>query len=78
MEQACASGRPAFGRMSPPVVAYVPDSLTLTIGVRTSPGFAACPSNPPTPATVILPEPVGERVLLDGGRHPPAPPTPDY
>lgn len=77
-ERACASGQPAFGRMSPPVVIYTPDELILTAGVRPVGGAATCPSNPVTPATVILPEPLGDRVLLDGGRHPPAPPTPDY
>jgi hypothetical protein len=77
MEQACASGQPAFGRIAAPVAVYEPDTLTLTVGVR-GVGMATCPSNPPTPATVILPAPLGERVLLDGGRHPPAPPQPDY
>jgi hypothetical protein len=77
-ERACASGQPAFGRLSPPVVAYTSDALTLTVGVRPVGGGATCPSIPPTPATIILPEPLGARVLLDGGREPPAPPTADY
>jgi hypothetical protein len=74
----CAGGIPAYGRISPPVVAYGPDSLTMTVGVQPVSGGATCPSNPPTPATVILPEPLGDRDLLDGGREPPAPPTSEY
>jgi hypothetical protein len=76
-EQACASGQPAFGRISAPAVTYAPDALAVTVGVRPLSGGATCPSNPPTPVTVILPEPLGERALLDAGRHPPQPPTPD-
>lgn len=75
MEQACASGQPAFGRITAPQAVYTADTLTLTVSVHTVGG--TCPSNPPTPATVVLPQPLGERALLDGGRHPPAPPAPD-
>jgi hypothetical protein len=76
MEQACAGGEPAFGRVAPPVVEYTADSLIMTVGV-TPLGSATCPGHPPTPATVILPEPLGDRELLDGGSHPPEPPTRD-
>ena len=76
-ERECASGRPAFGRIAAPVVVYAPKSLTMVVSVRPLGGGQGCPSNPPTPATVILPEPLGDRTLLDGGRHPPAPPAGD-
>jgi hypothetical protein len=36
-------------------------------------GDAPCPANPVTAATVTLPGPLGDRVLLDGGTHPPSP-----
>lgn len=38
------------------------------------PGEQHCESNPATPYTVELDEPLGQRRLLDGGVQPPAPP----
>lgn len=75
-ERACASGSPTTGRMSPPVVVAAAESVTITIGVRPLGGVQTCPLPPGTPAIVTLPEPLGKRVLLDGGRVPPAPPSP--
>lgn len=79
-ERACSSGSPATGRMSAPVVEYTPETVTITIGVRpleVAPGAGlSCPMPPGTPAIVRLPQPLGERTLLDGGHEPPVPPSP--
>lgn len=79
-ERACSSGSPATGRMSAPVIEYTPETVTITIGVRplqVAPGTGlTCPMPPGTPAIVRLPEPLGERALLDGGQVPPVPPSP--
>jgi hypothetical protein len=37
------------------------------------PGAYGCPGTEPTPVTVQLAAPVGERALLDGGTLPPTP-----
>jgi hypothetical protein len=50
-------------------------TVTVTIGVRPLGGIQTCPLPPGTPAIVTLPEPLGNRALLDGGRVPPAPPS---
>ena len=77
-EGACSGGIPAFGRIVPPVVVYGTDTLTLTVGVRPVGGIATCPGNPPTPATVVLPRPLGDRVVYSGALFPPGPPgTPE-
>ncbi len=73
-ERACASGSFAVGRIVPPLVRYEPDTVTITLGVRTIGG--ACPSNPATPALLFLSEPLAERELLDGFHIPPAPAQP--
>ncbi len=79
-ERDCSSGAPATGRMSAPVVEYGQDSVTIAIGVRPiqlAPGMAvSCPLPPGTPASLVLAEPLGHRMLLDGGVLPPAPPSP--
>lgn len=71
MEQECASGRPAEGRIAEPIVEYDEDAITITVPVRRVGGFATCPGNPWTPYALELAEPVGERSLLDGGPWPP-------
>jgi hypothetical protein len=75
-EVACSSGRPTTGRMSPPAITLTEDSATIIIGVRPLEGFQDCPRPPGTPAIVVLPEQLGDRILLDGGHHPPAEPSP--
>jgi hypothetical protein len=77
-ERTCSSGLPTTGRMSAPDIEYTPETLTITIGVRPLGGPQACPGPPGTPATVRLVEPLGTRTLLDGGRVPPAPPSPAF
>jgi hypothetical protein len=75
-EQACSGGQPTTGRMSAPVVEFLKETVTITIGVRPIGGFQGCPLPPGTPAIVILPQRLGDRTLLDGGRMPPSEPSP--
>lgn len=70
-ERACASGSYATGRIGSPLVVYAADAVVITVGVRKVGG--TCPSNPSTPAVIVLNEPLGERQLLDGYHVPPAP-----
>jgi hypothetical protein len=71
MEHACASGRPADGRIADPIEEYGEDAITITVPVRGVAGAATCPGNPWTPFVLELDEPIGDRRLLDGGPWPP-------
>jgi hypothetical protein len=77
-ETTCSSGLPMTGRMSAPDIAYTPETVTITIGVRPLGRPQACPGPQGTPAIVGLAEPLGLRTLLDGGRVPAAPPSPAF
>lgn len=75
-ERACASGRSSADRIIGPDIQTSADAVVVTFRVRGLPGAQDCPGNPPTRVTVRLPEPLGDRRLLDGGREPPQePPT---
>lgn len=78
---ACSGGIPTTGRMSPVAVTFAPDTVTITIGVRSillpPGGVVGCPMPPGTPATVELPEPVGQREIIDGSVDPSGDPSPD-
>lgn len=75
-ERACASGRSSEDRIGGPDIQLSDDAVILSFGVVPLPGAQDCQGNPPTAVTVRLPEPLGDRRLLDGGREPPAePPT---
>jgi hypothetical protein len=74
-ERDCASGQSSEGRIVGPEVEWSNASVTVTFTVRSPAGeFHDCPSNPPTAVHVALEEPIGDRVLLDGGRTPPEQP----
>jgi hypothetical protein len=75
MERACASGRPADGRIVGPDVVGVNDLVLVTFAVRSLEGDQNCPSNPASRVTVDLGEPLGNRTLLDGGTLPPREPV---
>jgi len=77
-ETLCASGRPTTGRMSAPAISFGSTTVTIKIGVRPLGGVQACPGPTGTPAILILPEPLGARTLLDGGRTPVGPPSPGF
>jgi len=44
--------------------------VELVIGVEAPPGGQTCPSNPPTPFTIELDEPLGDRTLTDVAVYP--------
>lgn len=71
LEQGCASGQAATGRIADPIVEYGEVAITITVPVRAVTGLALCPGNPWTPFVLELDEPIGDRVLLDGGPWPP-------
>jgi hypothetical protein len=72
-ETACASGQPATGRVEEPLVIREPARVQVAMFVRPLDGPATCPSNPPTPYTLRLDGPLGDRTLADGGTMPPRP-----
>lgn len=75
-ERACNGGTLVFGRMSAPAIAYGAATVTVTMEVRGLAGLSTCPLGPGTPLAVQLREPLGDRILLDGGREPPSEPSP--
>ena len=75
VEQACASGEDAAGRVRVDVTT-TDDEIRLVVGVEPRGGDQNCPSNPPTPVTVDLDEPIAGRRVVDAGRYPPIEITP--
>ena len=70
-EMACNSGEDARGRILAPDITTSVQSVTVVMTVRPRGGGQECPSNPETPFLLMLPEPLGERSLLDGSEIPP-------
>ena len=70
-ELACNSGEDARGRVQEPAVTRSAESVTVIFTVVARPGGHECPSNPATPFRLMLPEPLGDRALLDGSSIPP-------
>lgn len=70
-ELACNSGQDAHGRIR--VLDLIPAVDTVTVILATVPrlGGHDCPGNPETAFTLELPEPLGDRMLLDGSEVPP-------
>lgn len=67
----CASGKPADGRVTLERLAQLEDRVELVIGVEAAPGDAqTCQASPPTPFTVELDEPLGDRNVLDVAVYP--------
>lgn len=75
-ESACASGEPATGRVEVVNVEMTAEEVRVVIGVEPNQGGQDCPSNPATPVTVDLPEPIGDRVVVDAAVYPPKRVTP--
>jgi hypothetical protein len=69
-EKDCATGQSSAGRIIGPDIEVSSEAIVVTFRVRRRSGVQACPGNPPTPVSVTLPEPLGDRRLLDGGREP--------
>jgi len=64
-EHACNSGQDAAGRIEIVRLDEKDDRIEVVLGVRPEGGAHTCPSNPPTPFTVTLVEPLGERTIVD-------------
>ncbi|GAB3163214.1 hypothetical protein GCM10027059_17290 [Myceligenerans halotolerans] len=70
-EMACASGKPADGRIEVDHLAQEEDRVEIVLGIRPPPGEGQdCPSNPPTPFTLELDAPLGDRPVVDIAVHP--------
>ena len=69
-ESACASGHPAAGRIIGPVVVPAADEVLVFFGVHPLPGNQDCQGNPSTRVPVDIGEPLGSRLLRDGGHLP--------
>jgi len=70
-EVECNSGEDARGRVREPAVIRSTESVTVIFTVVARLGGHDCQSNPPTPFRLVLPEPLGDRALLDGSSIPP-------
>ncbi len=69
-EQDCNSGRDAAGRIDLVSVDETSDAVRIVVGTRSVEGPATCPMNPPTPFTVELTAPLGDRTVYDDSRVP--------
>lgn len=69
-EGACASGQSAEGRIRVPVLEVTPEAVRVAIATVRREGGQDCQGNPNTPFTLELPEPLGERRLIDVGVYP--------
>lgn len=70
-EEACASGQSPEGRVLDPMIFSGKDAVLVTFLVRRRPGGQDCQANPKFPFEFTLPEPLGDRKLLDGSTIPP-------
>jgi hypothetical protein len=70
-EVACAGGDTPAGRVLAPTIRYERDRIVITVAIRTLPGTQSCIGNAPFPVVIDLVEPIGDRLLLDGGVFPP-------
>ena len=70
-ERACASGRSPEGRVIAPTIFSSEDAVLVSVFVRQPAGAQDCPGNPEFPLEITLPEPLGDRRLLDGSELPP-------
>lgn len=70
-ERACSGGEDPTPRLLPPEVVLDDDTVTITLFIRRVEGDeVTCEGLPPTPIDVELPEPLGDRTLLDGSTLP--------
>ncbi|MEE8601165.1 hypothetical protein [Euzebya tangerina] len=75
-EQGCHGSEPTPPeRIVPPEVQVTDDAVIVTIAVIPPIGGQDCPGVPPAPVLVELPEPLGDRELLDGYTDPASPPA---
>ena len=70
-EYACASGQPVGERLHGPEIVLLPDRVLVGVRRRAALRRAGLRGRGfPTPVTVTLPEPLGDRALVDTGGHP--------
>jgi len=74
-EETCNSGMDAEGRIVVVSLDETDSGVSLILGVRPRDGGQTCPSNPSTPLTVTLNEPLGEREVVDASVAKPRPLT---
>jgi hypothetical protein len=74
-EESCNSGRNADGRVEVVRVDETDDRVSVILGVRPPQGNQTCPSNPATPFTLTLAEPVGDREIVNASLADPRPLT---
>jgi hypothetical protein len=65
-EEKCNSGEDAEGRIEVVDLKETDERVSLVLGVRPREGAQTCPSNPTTPFTLTLAEPLGDREIVDG------------
>ena len=71
LEESCASGKPPIGRVEPPSIELTDKTVIVTYEIRKTTGDQDCQGNEPFAVDFILPEPLGQRALLDGNETPP-------
>lgn len=73
----CSDGQTVQGRVVGPIVQYRPDSLVVTIGVRSLEGDGphGCDQAPGSSIEIRLSSALGDRTILDGNQIPPGPPN---
>ena len=76
-ERGCVSGQSAEGRIELVELTLTVEQVQLHVGVRPVEGDQTCPGNPPTPFTVDIGEPIGDREIVDVSVVPPRPVTVD-
>jgi hypothetical protein len=72
-EETCNGGDDADGRIEVVSLDEADDQVSLVLGVRPRGGINTCPSNPATPFTVTLSEPLGDREVVDSSLANPRP-----
>lgn len=75
-ERACTGATPMAGRLQPPrIVSSDTAVIVVFVAVPLEGDAFTCPGNPSTRVTFVLPEPLGDRQLLDGAFFPPGEPV---
>jgi hypothetical protein len=74
-ERECASGHSAEGRIELVELNETTEQVQLRVRVRPRDGDQSCQGNPPTPLTIDLGGPLGDREIVDASVVPPRPVT---
>lgn len=75
-ERACTGATPMAGRLQPPRITSADAAVIVVFAAVPLKGdMFTCPGNPSTRVTFELPDPLGDRQLLDGAFFPPAEPV---